>query len=83
MKYVNILRRLQKINDAIANAPLPEKYDDVIDKLLDKRDLLKAQLRTYTHCPDRTNPELRMVFCLHRKQVKLACRLLRINYYCL
>lgn len=83
MKYVNALRRIARLNDAISNAPTTEKYDDIVNKLFDKRDILKAQLRAYTHCPDRTNQYLRRLAFQRRKQVKLACRILRINYYTL
>lgn len=81
MNYVNIIRRIIKIDEAIDRIPWNDKYDDVYENLCNKRDLLVASIKEYLKCPDRTVRELRVRSLQRKKQVKLACQLLSVNYY--
>lgn len=82
MKYINTLRRIVKINEALDRIDeLDERYDDIWEKLWDKHDALVKSIKDYIRCPDRTNNELRYRTFIRRKQVMLACRYLNIDYY--
>lgn len=81
MNYVNTIRRIIKIDEAIDRVPNEDRFDDIIDKLFDKRDALVKSIKDYIKCPDRTNKELRHCSFIRRKQVQLACRLLGVDYY--
>lgn len=81
MKYVNIIRRIDNLNKAILRIPLDERYDELYFSIDDKRRQLRDSLRVYIHCPDRTDRELRRRYSAHRKQVKLACQLLGVDYH--
>lgn len=81
MKYVNIIRRINKIDTAISAAPTHDKYDDIVDALFNKRDMLVTQLKRYKNCPDKTNQELRKEYYGRRKQLRLACKLLNVDYF--
>lgn len=80
MKYVRLIRRIDMINRAIDRMPdicSDERYDDIFDALWYKRGVLIRELRRYIKGNDTTYNEAR--FC-RRRQVKLACRLLGIDY---
>lgn len=88
MKYVNTIRRIAMLSKALhrsQNADHDEHYEDRIfdaeDRVIAKRYELSRSLRNYVTCPDRTNRELRRQYANRRKQVKLACRLLGVDYY--
>lgn len=82
MKYVNVIRRIIAIDKGLLRIDFfDEKYDDIWFKLLDKRSALVKSIKDFTECPDRTNKELRYKSFLYRKQVRLACRLLGVDYY--
>lgn len=81
MKYVNIIRRIVSIDNALHRIPMDnDRFDEIDDRLWNKRKELAQSLKDYTRCPDRTNKELRHHYYGHRKQVKLACRLLGADY---
>lgn len=87
MKYVSIIRRILSIDNALSRLPLhdsyydTERYDDIEDRLWNKRKELAQLISEYTSCPDRTNKELRRHYYGHKNQVKLACRLLGADFY--
>lgn len=82
MKYINTLRRIVKINEALDRIDeLDERYDDIWNKLWDKRDAFVKSIKDYIRCPDKTDKELRRKSYIRRKQVLLACRYLNIDYY--
>lgn len=81
MKYVHTIRRITALDKAIRKAPNTEKYDDILDALFDKRDMLVSHLKQYIRCPDRTDYELRKAYYYRRKQLQLACKLLNVDYY--
>ena len=84
MKYVNTLRRIVAIDNALLRIdPFNDAYDEIWDKLWDKRKALVKSIKDYARCPDRTSEELRKITYVRRKQVKLACRYFNIDYYCL
>ena len=72
MKYVNAIRRIKAINEAIDRTPNDDRYDDLVDRLLDKRDILRAEIKAYKRNGNKGN---------RRKQIMLACKLLRISYF--
>ena len=74
MKYVNAIRRIKAINDAIDRTPNDDKYDDIIDRLFDKLDVLRAEIKAYQR-------NGRGDFANRRKQILTACKLLNISYY--
>ena len=76
MKFVNIIRRIVKIDEALERIPNADRYDDILDRLYDKRDELVAQLKAW-----RKGSDSRTVRCLHRKQLITACRLMGVEYY--
>ena len=87
MKYVRTIRRIMMLDVALDrinnndNCWNTDRYDDIEDRLWDKRKMLSQSIREYTQCPDRTNRELRRYYANRRKQVKLACKLLGVDYY--
>lgn len=87
MKYVNTIRRIMMLDNALVRIQThdsfwdSDRYDDVDDRLFGKRNELVRSLRNYVTCPDRTNRELRRQYANRRKQVKLACRLLGVDFY--
>ena len=88
MKYVNTIRRIAMLSKALHrswNTDHSEYYEDRIfdaeDRAAAKRRELIQSLRNYVTCPDRTNRELRRQYANRRKQVKLACKLLGVDYY--
>lgn len=87
MKYVNVIRRIIAIDHALetlcdhAGFYTTDRWDEIEDRLWDKRKQLSDVLNGYLHCPDRTDKELRHRYCEHRKQVKLACRILGVDFY--
>ena len=81
MSYVKTIRRIIKIDEALGRIPWDDKYDEVYERLCDKRDLLVASIKEYLKCPDRTVRELRVRSYQRKKQVKLACQLLKVDYY--
>ena len=87
MKYVNIIRRISMLNAALHRSwntdhaePYEDRIYDIEDRLRAKRKELSQSLKDYITCPDRTNRELRRYYANRRRQVKLACRLLHIDY---
>lgn len=83
MNYVNTIRRIIAIDNGISRIINrdDERSDSIWDKLEDKRDALVKSIKDYIKCPDRTNKELRHRTVIRRKQVKLACRYLNVDYY--
>ena len=81
MKYVNIIRRIANLNNAIHRIPTDERYDEVYFRLTDKRSQLRDSLRDYSYCLDRTDREALRFYYARRKQVKLACQLLGVDYH--
>ncbi len=89
MNYVHTLRQIVKINEALDNIMALsfmsedsfDEYDNIFNRLYDIRDTLVKSIKDYIKCPDRTNEELRYRTFIRRKQVKLACRYLNIDYY--
>ncbi len=81
MKYVNVIRRIIKIDTVLQKIPCDEKYDNVWELLCDRRDYLVKSIREYMKCPDRTNQELRKASYQRKKQIKKTCELLKVNYY--
>lgn len=81
MKYVSTIRRIIKLDEAISRAPTTERYDEIVERLLDKRDMLSRSIReyaAYSHSADRA---VRRACIYRRKQVNLACTLLGVDYY--
>lgn len=74
MKFVSVIRRIKAIIDAIDRAPNEDKYDGVIDRLFDKLDILRAELKAYKR-------NGRGEYANRRKQILLACKLLGVSYY--
>ena len=83
MKYVNAINRITAIDKGISRIinRNDERCDEIWDKLEDKRDVLVKSIKDYLRCPDRTDKELRRRSFVRRKQVKVACRLLNVDYY--
>ena len=74
MEIVKTIRRMIALLDGIKRCDILEtdgRYDEVWEKLHDKYDLLRDQLRAYRRCKERQG----------RKQVDLACKLLGVNYH--
>ena len=78
--YVNAIRRITKIDEAIDRAPNADKFDDILDKLFDKRDTLVASIKAYIKTPVR-NDSTFFQSGVRRKQVRLACKLLGVDYH--
>lgn len=76
MKYINIIRRIMKIDAAVERIPNADRYDDILDRLYDKRDELVGQLKAWIKGSDS-----RVVRYQHRKQLITACRLMGVDYY--
>ena len=73
MQYCKTIRRILAIDSALDRVPqTPEKYDDICDRLIDKRDNLVNTLKEYKRNGNR--PE-------RRKQLSTACRLLKTTLY--
>lgn len=81
MKYINIIRRITLINKAIDRVPDAEAYDNIANRLFDKKDILVKSLKDYIKCLDMTDKEQRRTSAVKRRQLKLACRLLNSDYY--
>lgn len=87
MKYVHSIRRIMMLDNAINRLMThdsyydTERYDDIEVRLWAKRKMLSESLKEFTLCPDRTNRELRRYYANRRNQVKLACKLLGVDYY--
>lgn len=87
MKYVNTIRRIITIDNAISRVYDSDKYydttyyDDVLNRLEDKRDALVQTLRDYTACNDRNDKTQMGERVRKRKQIRLACKLLGISDY--
>lgn len=82
MNYVNTIRRIIAIDKGIERIDaFNDRYDAIWNKLEDKRDLLVKSIKDYIKCPDRTNKELRHRTFIRRKQVRLACALLGVDYF--
>ena len=87
MKYVNAIRRIMTIDRAIENLSdhdgfyTTNRWDEIEDRLWDKRKQLSDALNGYLHCPDRTDKALRHHYYGRRKQVQLACKLLGADFY--
>lgn len=89
MNYVKTLRKISIIDKALDNIialsfvddEYDDEYDNISDHLFDRRDALVKSIKDYIRCPDRTNKELRYRTYIRRKQIKLACRYLNIDYY--
>ena len=84
MKYVRLIRRIDMINRAIDRIPdicYDERYDDIFDALWYKRGVLISELRRYIKGNDiiYTKDDIK-ARAYRRRQVKLACRLLGIDY---
>ena len=75
MEIVRTLKRIIAINKAIDKIPNVEKYDDIYNRLWDKKDALVAMLKEYKNSPD---GEVRKI---RRKNWKLACKYLNVNCY--
>lgn len=73
MKIVKTIRRMIALRDGISRCNILDtdgRYDEVWERLNDKYETLRHQLRTYYRCGKR-----------YSSQVKLACRLLGVNYH--
>lgn len=81
MKYVSVIRRIIAIDKALARIPEEERYDDVWERLYDKRDTLAKSLKDYIKRPNLANKELRHAWYIRRKQVILACTLLHVDFH--
>lgn len=81
MKYVSTIRRIIKLDEAISRAPLTERYDDIVERLLDKRDMLSRSIKEYAAYPHTADRAIRRAYLYRRKQVKLACTLLGVDYH--
>ena len=81
MKYVSTIRRIIKLDEAIARTPYTERYDDIAERLLDKRDMLSRSIKEYAAYSYSTDRAVRRACIIRRKQVKLACTLLGVDYH--
>ena len=75
MKLVNTIKRIIALNKAIDRMPITEKYDDIYDKLWDKREGLRKSLRAWRS----EYPEGSEIRRARRHQFELACRLLGVS----
>lgn len=81
MNYVSIIRRIIKLDEAIARTPNAERYDDIIERLFDKRDMLSRSIKEYAAYIYSADRAIRKACIIRRKQVKLACTLLGVDYH--
>lgn len=74
MKYVSVIRRIKAIINALERTPNEDKYDDIIDRLFDKLDILRSEIKAYKY-------NGRGEYANRRKQILTACKLLGVSYY--
>ena len=75
MKIVNTITRIALINNALDRMPFTEKYDDIWDKLEDKRTELRDSLDNWMHDKE-VSARIRVQ---RRHAVRLACRLIGVE----
>ena len=78
MKYVNIIRRIDLLNKAMDRTPDDDRHEDIMDAIWDKRKALIKELKGYIKGNDTIGSKA--VSC-RRHQVKLACKLLGVDYH--
>lgn len=81
MKYVNAIRRIISIDRALDRIPNDDRYDDIWERLNDKRDILCKSIMEYAKYVKSTNRPDRVACIIRRKQVFLACKCLGVDYY--
>ena len=73
MQYCKTIRRILAIDSAIDRVPqTSEKYDDICDRLIDKREKLVESLKDYKRSGNRP---------IRRAQLVTACRLLNTTLF--
>lgn len=75
MKLVNTIKRINILNKAMDRMPCTEKYYDIYDKLYDKREELRNDLRAWR----KEYPIGSEIRKARRHQIELACRLLGVK----
>lgn len=81
MKYVNAIRRIISIDAALERIPNNDRYDDIWERLLDKREVLCKSVKEYAKYVRTADRSVRSACYNRRKQVLLACNLLGVDYY--
>ena len=72
MKIVNTITRITLINNALDRLPYDERYDDIWERLVDKRTTLRNELDNWMHDKE-VSASIRVQ---RRHVVRLACRLI-------
>lgn len=72
MKIVNTITRITLINNALDRLPYDERYDDIWERLVDKRTTLRNELDNWMHDKE-VSASIRVQ---RRHAVRLACRLI-------
>lgn len=75
MRIVNTIKRIALINNALDRLPDTEKYDDIWDRLEEKRTTLRNELYNWTH-DKAVSANVRVQ---RRHAVRLACRILEVE----
>lgn len=73
---VKTIKRINTLNKGIIRIPTDDKYDDIYDKLIEKRESLVTNIKMWIH-----EDGLLRTRGNRRKQIKLACKLLGIDSY--
>lgn len=76
---VKTIKRIDALNNGIIRTPDEEKYDDIYFKLVDKREEVLKAFKAWIYEEGPFRPLSRN----RRKQIKLACKLLKINSHIL
>ena len=76
MEIVKTVKRINALNKAAERISDLDKYFDVWDRILDKKDLLIAELKAYARSDSNRKNTIR-----RWKNIKLACKLLNLEYY--
>lgn len=72
MKIVNTVTRITLINNALDRLPYDERYDDIWERLVDKRTTLRNELDNWMHDKE-VSASIRVQ---RRHAVRLACRII-------
>ena len=72
MKIVNTITRITLINNALDRLPYDERYDDIWERLVDKRTTLRDALDNWMNSKE-VSASIRIQ---RRHAVRLACRII-------
>ena len=74
--YVKNIKMIIHIDNLLCEMPMDESFDELVEKLLDTRDRLLAEIKAY-----RRSGATRAIRLCRRTQIITACRILHKSYY--